>query len=467
MKKNIIASYVHGILNRESGDSWFTILRYFFPEFITALVLYSLLYLIDAHWIADLKSTTMYATVTTTNTMLHFLTKMAEGLSVGTVILVGNFNGLKEFKQVGKTLSDAFWVTIVSGSVLAITIYCSAYWIYYLYGVPTKMIQYGVPFLRLRAISFLLLFAYLAIVGFLRGIKKPRIPMQIFIVGAIVFLFFDYSLIFGRFGFPAMGIQGSALAAIVQYAVMLACAIGYILFDKENRKYAIPVLLDIKDWSRIKEIISLSLPVMVDKATLAAAYLWLGYTINPMGKYAIASYGVIKDLERLAILPAAAFAQVITFLVSNAYGVHDWKGIKANIKKVVFLASLFVFAILLVFSLWPSYFISFFDAKGKFTAFSARIFPFLSILVFFDLLQLILAGALRGAANVKTVMFTRLAVCILYFVPVSWLLSKLPLENMTLKFLLIYSSFYIGNGLMSIVYIMRFRGQQWKKQLDS
>ena len=467
MKRNIIASYIHGVFKSESGDSWGTILSYFFPEFITALVLYSLLYLIDAHWIADLKSTTMYATVTTTNTMLHFLTKMAEGFSVGTVILVGNFNGLQEYKQVGKTLSDAFWVTVLSGSILAVTIYCSAYWIYYLYGVPAKMIQYGVPFLRLRALSFLLIFMYLGIVGFLRGIKKPRVPMQIFIVGAIVFLFFDYSLIFGKFGFPALGIQGSALAAIVQYSVMLLLALGYIFFDKENRKYAIPVFLDIKDWSRVKEIVALSLPVMVDKATLAAAYLWLGYTINPMGKYAIASFDVLKDLERLAILPAAAFAQVITFLVSNAYGVHEWEGIKANVKKVVFLASFFVFLILLVFSLWPSYFISFFDGKGKFTAFSARIFPFLSVLVFFDLLQLILAGALRGAANVKTVMFTRLAVCTLYFIPVSWAISKLPIENMALKFFLIYSSFYVGNGLMSIIYIMRFRGQQWKKQLLS
>jgi len=282
--------------------------------------------------------------------------------------------------------------------------------------------------------------------------------------GAVLYLFFDYALIFGKWGFPEMQLQGSAIASVIQYAVMVIASFGYIFFDRDNRKYGIELFSPIKDWKRIKELVTLMLPVMIDKATLAAAYMWLGYMINPMGKYVIASLTAIKDLERFAILPAAAFANVITFLVSNAYGRQDWEGIKSNIKKTVFLSSVFVFSILLLLSLWPEYFISLFDQKSKFTAFSARIFPTLSILVFFDLLQLILSGALRGAANVNAVMWVRLAVCVFYFAPVSWILAHLPLESLTLKFLLVYSSFYVGNALMSLIYIHRFRGERWQRK---
>jgi Na+-driven multidrug efflux pump len=88
----------------------------------------------------------------------------------------------------------------------------------------------------------------------------------------------------------------------------------------------------------------------------------------------------------------------------------------------------------------------------------------LSVLVFFDLVQLILSGALRGAGDVKVVMWTRLAVCIGYFFPVSYFLTNLPIADPALKFLLIYGSFYVGNGLMSIVYINRLRGAKWKAQ---
>ena len=69
------------------------------------------------------------------------------------------------------------------------------------------MIALGVPYLQLRAISVFFQSIYFAFVGFLRGIKRPRVPMYVYIVGAIVFLFFDYGLIFGRFGLPQMGFQ--------------------------------------------------------------------------------------------------------------------------------------------------------------------------------------------------------------------------------------------------------------------
>lgn len=460
--KNLFSSYAYGIVDKQHGESYATILRYFFPEFITALILYALIPLIDARWIAGLKSTSLYATVGVTNTLIHFIVKAAEGFSVGTIILTGQYNGLEEYKEVGKSLASSFWVTFVVGSVIAGLLYSGSRWIYVLYGVPQKMISLGVPFLRLKAIGIFCMFVCFACIGFLRGIKKPRLAMNIFLSGGLVFLVCDYVLIHGAFGFPALGLIGSAWASVAQYLSMLIISICYIVFDSHNRKYGINLFRHLASMDHVKDIFYLSWPVVIDKAIFAAAYIWLGYLINPMGKYVIASYSVIKDLERLAIQPAGAFAQVITFLVSNAYSVGDWAGIKSNIKKVIFLASLFVFSILLVFSCYPSFFIQLFDLKGKFTDFSASVFPLISILVYFDLLQLVLSGALRGAANVKVVMVTRLLVFTVYFLPVSYVVAHWPIESIMLKFLLIYGSFYIGNGLMSLYYIYRFRGEAWK-----
>lgn len=189
----ILASYITGIRDQSHGESYSTILRYFVPEFITALVL--LLYVIDAWWVADLKSTAIYATAGTTNNMMHFITKVAEGFSVGTTIMSGHYNGLQEFKEVGRTMVNAFWATILTGGLIASSLFFGAYWIFYLYGVPAKLIAIGVPFLRMRAIGIFFMFVYFGIIGFLRGIKKPKIPMQIFTVGAFIFLFFESILV--------------------------------------------------------------------------------------------------------------------------------------------------------------------------------------------------------------------------------------------------------------------------------
>ncbi|MFI5332979.1 MAG: MATE family efflux transporter [Candidatus Babeliales bacterium] len=219
MKKGLLASYVYGITDVAHGESYNRIIRYFIPEFITAFLLYSLPFLLDAYFIGHLKSTTTYGTLGATNNLIHFIIKLSEGFAVSTVILSGRFSGMGEFKQSGKILRDSFWVTFILGFFIATTLYFGAHWIYTLY-VPEEMVAIGVPFLRLRAISIFLMFISLAFVGFLRGVKNTKFPMFAFIAGITVFIFFDYALIFGEFGFSPMGLQGSAIASILQYAVM-------------------------------------------------------------------------------------------------------------------------------------------------------------------------------------------------------------------------------------------------------
>jgi Na+-driven multidrug efflux pump len=184
-----------------------------------------------------------------------------------------------------------------------------------------------------------------------------------------------------------------------------------------------------------------------------------------MGKYAIVTYDVVKNLERFAILPAVAGAQIITFLVSNRLGAHDPDGATANIKKILIFTGLIEIIALLTLSLNAGFFISFFDPKQKFTAMAAAILPLISLLVVFDFIQLILAGALRGAGDVKAVMWGRALACSLFFVPVSTFFSWLPIENQVIKFTLVYGSFYFNTAVMGIVFLYRIKSHKWQNKI--
>jgi Na+-driven multidrug efflux pump len=89
--------------------------------------------------------------------------------------------------------------------------------------------------------------------------------------------------------------------------------------------------------------------------------------------------------------------------------------------------------------------------------------PIIALLILFDVLQLVLAGALRGAADVKVVMTTRLIITAL-FLPLSYGIAMLPTSNLLLKFVLLYGSVHISLALMGLVYIIRFKSGNWKKQ---
>jgi MATE family multidrug resistance protein len=463
MKKGVIKALDEKIAIEVPGESYTQIFRYLLPELISNLIIYSLPIFLDAHFIGSLRSTPSYSVLGMTNNLIHWVIKIAEGLSVGTIIMAGIYNGKADYEGVGRVLRDSFWTTILIGFTFASLLYFGAQAIFTWY-LPEHLVEIGIPFLRIRALSVLFMFIFFAFVGFLRGIKNTRATMKLFLFGSVVFLVADYCLIFGKCGFPAMGLYGSAIASIVQYAFMSVVAIAYVLCNKKNRKYGLQLFSIFSEKHEIARLMHISWPVVVDKAIMASAYIWLAKMLKSLSVSSAATFCVVKDLERFAFLPAIAGAQIITFLVSNDFGSQQWQSITSNLKKILLITSVLVCSLLAMMALNPAYFIGLFDYEGDFTDMAATVFPVLSIFVYLDLLQIILSGALRGSGNVQSVLYARLVICLGYFVPVSYIIAYwLPITNLALKFIFIYGAFYIGNGLMSIYYVHIFRSGFWKK----
>lgn len=441
------------IKNHDYGESYRSIFRYFYPECITALILYSLPYFVDSYFIGSLKSTSLYAISGIVDNFLTLLVKAAEGFSIGIVVIAGCHNGSKLYKKVGQTFVEAFWSILFIGAVISGLIYSSVFYIYGWFNFPPDLIEQGVLYFKLKAIALFFMFVFFSVVGFLRSIKNTVVPMVLFAIGSFVFIVSDYILIFGKFGFPAWGLNGSAIAYCIQYGTVSFLAMAYVLLFNANKKYEIALFSRFIKWKTMSDLLKTSGPIVVDKVVMAGAYVWLAQLLSPLGTNVMASFSLIKLMERFAFIPAIGFAQVITFLVSNDVGRGAWKDVTVNIKRVIYVATCMVGVTLLAGSLYPSWFISFVDQKGEFGYLVAQIFPSLSILVFLDLLQLILSGALRGAGAVKVVMWTRICVIIGFFMPVSYAISLIPMTSIALKFFLIYGSFFLGNGLMSVLYI--------------
>lgn len=466
MKLSLFQSFIGGLQERR-GEKFSTLVRYFLPELVTNILIYSLPILVDAKLIGLLASTPTYAALAASNTFLHLVLKIAEAMSVGTVILVGVHNGAGDYEKAGDSLRDAFWTTTLSGLMMGALLWYGAPAIYAWYGLAPEVILLSVPFMRLRAVGVVLMFMFFACVGFLRGIKDTRTPMRLYLFGTFIFLCADYPLIFGTPWTPALGLDGSALATMLQYGIMLCVVLVYIMRSPRLHTYKINLFKGIASPVEVLRLIRMSIPVVIDKATMAASYVWLCKMMAPVGTCGVAAFYTVKEMERLALLPAIASAQVITFLVSNSIGAGQLDVVRANIKKVLFITMLVVVVLIAIILAFPTYIVSFFDYKGDFTCLAARALPLLSILGFFDILQLVLAGALRGAGDVTVVMMTRIVICIGVFMPLSWFCSYIPVDSDFVRFMLIYSSFYFGSALMSMIYIYRFRSGRWTRVLRS
>jgi putative MATE family efflux protein len=460
---NYIVSRVRDAFTK--GDSCAQIIRYWLPEIISATILFSFPVMVDNWIISQLGSTTIYGALGMGANFLHILVKLAESIPVASMAIVGRYNGAKEYEKCGESLADSMCTTLFFGIAQFIVIFFSAHAIYRWLNVPTGMIAVGAPFLQLKSLGVLLIFTTFSLLGFMRAVKNTHMPMLLNLIGLVAFIFFDYALVLGKFGFPGIGITGSALATIIQYGVMNIGALLYIAFNPEYKKYFIHIFDKFFSVPRIFRLINLSWPIIVDKTTISLAYVWLAKMIAPMGKYAIVSYNLVKDLERGAFIPVIAAAQIITFLVSNRLGARDVQGAYANIKKLYFMTTCVLLITIIALLSNTTYFVSFFDPKDKFTEFTVGVLPIISLLGFFDLTQVFLAGALRGAGDVKVVMWTRVLACAFFFVPISYIFSTMTDFSDATRFILIFGSYYVATGIMGLVYLYRIKSHAWHRHI--
>lgn len=433
------------------------ILNLFFPELITLFILYSALNLIDARLIAELRSTATYAILGVSNNFIFLVQKFGEGFLTVMIVLCGTENGAGNFKRAGKIVQECFWLISVLGFVIAGILFIGAPAIYSAVGIKGEMLQLGIPYLRLKAVSIFLMYAYFAFMGFMRSIRNTRILMNFFALGATTFVFFDYALVLGKFGFPAMGLQGSALAYIIQYGIMLSGSLLYVFVKHRRSPYEVSYFSGGVSLSMFRETFLSALPVFLDKLAVTLSFIWMAKLLAPMGAVVLASYVLVKDMGLIIMLPSIALSQVMTSLASNHLGNNDWDSLKDSIKKSIIIAVIFMCATLAAVFLFTEDIISIFDKKGEFTSIASQVIPLISTMFLVDAIQTVLSGTMRGIGEFRLVMLVRVIILGGFYFPttfaMSYWLTEIPVET---SFVLYYSTYYTAQALMIGVYSYRF-----------
>lgn len=447
--------------NQKTLSLW-KIIQYWAPEAASAACIVFLPIIVDLLFVAKLNSTQTYSAIGMSSNLIHSLIKLSEAISISGIATMGRYNGASKFHECGKTFFDSLAASGILGVIQFLVVGMSAgpfmRWI----EAPDAVRYMAVPFIKIQAMAIFFAFTYMAFIGFFKAIKDTRTPFIINILGIILFLFLDYSLIFGKFGFPAVGYLGSAIASTTRYFFMTTLCIILLISRKQYSKYFNfePIVIHPKN---VFSLVKMSLPIMADKTALTFSYIWLAKMIAPLGVCAIASIDSVKNIERLSYIPAMAFAQIITFIVSNNLGTGEFKTAQRNILKILFLSFLCTYTCLIIACYKSAWLLSFLDPKRNFSASACIILKNICPMIFFDLIQMTLAGALRGAGDVKTVMMTRFFACSFVFMPISYLIRKFANFGLETKITMIYGSLYLSTMVMAIVFLMRIRGTAWRQ----
>ncbi|MEG1903960.1 MAG: MATE family efflux transporter, partial [Bacteroidales bacterium] len=190
------------------------------------------------------------------------------GFSTGAQILIGRRNGENRLREIAPYFVQG--VLFLLGLAVLILLLNHRFASSLMASLIKSDLIFGatIDFIDWRMFGLLFAFPNVMFRAFFVGITQTRALTISAIVMAVVNIFLDYVMIFGKFGLPAMGIQGAAIASVIAEGAAMLFFIGYMLVKVDLRTYGfferlawnmkqLPHLLNISVWTMIQYFVAL------------------------------------------------------------------------------------------------------------------------------------------------------------------------------------------------------------------
>lgn len=372
------------------------------------------------------------AAVSLGNSFIFIAMSLGIGFSTAITPLVAEADAENDFKK-GKS---AFKHGLFLCTVLALLLFgvlLLAKPLMHIMDQPKEVVVLALPYLDLVAFSLVPLIIFQAFKQFSDGLSLTKYPMYATILANVLNVVINYILIFGKFGFPQMGIVGAAVGTLVSRFVMLIYL--WILLAKKEKSS--PFVTHIKFFKlklkAVKNYISLGLPSamqMFFEVAIFTAAIWLSGTL---GKNAQAANQIALNLSSMTFMVAMGLSVAAMIRVGNQKGLKNFPELKRIAQSIFLLGLIFaiVFAIFFVVfhQALPNLYVDLDDPLNALDAadvvkIAATLLLASAIFQLSDSLQVIVLGALRGLQDVYIpTLITFISYWLIGF-PISYFLGK-------------------------------------------
>ncbi|MCK4672014.1 MAG: MATE family efflux transporter, partial [Candidatus Aegiribacteria sp.] len=283
------------------------------------------------------------------------------------------------------------------------------------------------------------------------------------LAGAGLNILLDYLMIFGKMGFPEMGIKGAAIATAISSFVPGTILTIAAFSGRTARRYR---TRENFRFSRklTGRIIKFGFPAGLQIFMDVASFTVFIFIAGRLGALDFTANNLAFSVYNLAFNPLMGFSFATTVIVGRCIGMGKTK-MAVRATRRTFLLSLYYFIPLAVtFVLFPGFYTRiFFSPDSVFaieelSATTAKLLLILAVWGVFDAVSLIFSGALRGAGDTKFVVWVSSLFAWFFWIP--GVLYLYSVRNAGIVPLWGFTSIYVA--ILSVIFLSRFRSGKWK-----
>jgi len=391
-----------------------------------------------------------------------FFVAMSLGIGFSTAItpLVAEADSENNFKKGKSAFKHGLFLCIVL-SLLLYGMILLAKPLMYLMEQPEEVVLLTMPYLDIIAISLIPLIIFQGFKQFSDGLSLTKHAMYATIIGNLINVGFNYVLIFGKFGFPKMGIVGAGVGTLVSRLAMILIIWVLLKNDKKAMVFVTHIKLFVLESTMLKKIINLGLPSamqMFFEVAIFTSAIWLS---GLLGKNAQAANQIALNLSSMTFMIAMGLSVTAIIRVGNQKGLKNYVELQ-RIAKSIFLmgimfASVFALLFLIFHDIFPLLYLDLEDVNNyidnqEVVAIASKLLLIAALFQISDSAQVVFLGALRGLQDVKIpTLLTFIAYWMIGF-PTSYFLGKETAYGSTG----IWMGLLVGLASASIFLYLRF-----------
>jgi multidrug resistance protein, MATE family len=386
------------------------------------------------------------------------------GVANYTNAFVAQYTGAEAHTRVGASLWQGIYFSLIAALFIATLCFFSEM-LFDFIGHSRNIQVLEVTYFNILTLGGGLVVLGSAMACFYTGRGLTRVVMLVHMAGALINIPLDYCLINGVGPFPELGIAGAAVATLIAYASIVAM-LAFLIFGKDNRKRFATWQAKAFDRELFGRMMRYGLPSGFQFFLEIFGFTFFIQMLGRLGDLELAASNIVLSIESLSFLPMVGFHIGNATLVGQAVGKGCPEEGEDATTSALHLTFGYMLLVSALFVLAPGPLLSLFKASHhsaehyeKIMALGVILLRFVAVFCFFDALNLIFSGAIKGAGDTRFIMWTIAVLSLgMMIIPV-----YIALEVMGRGIYTAWTLATIYVCALGVAFMLRYRQGKWKK----
>ena len=352
--------------------------------------------------------------------MLFFL--FALGISMGLTPIVGALVGRGQRESTHPWLFNGLILYLITGVLLMLLQLACQPLLYHL-GQPREVVDASLTYYRIMAYSIPFVMVFATFKQFLEGIGNTWISMVVLLSANLLNVFFNWLFIYGACGCPEMGVEGAALATFLARAVGPLAIVLIFIGTRWLRPYIHGWHLRMFSMREMKRLVFIGLPIAGQMFLEAFAFVFTGIMMGWFGTIAISANQIMNTMGSCVFQIVLAMGAATTIRVSHCYGARDYHKMVMSAKAALHMVIIWNILAAVGFVLLRNQIPLLFTSNSEVASLAAVLLVCAATYQFFDGIQNVSIGILRGIQDVKIIPYISFLAYIVLNLPVGYLLA--------------------------------------------